>query len=216
VPHPAFGPASISPPCAETMREEIARPRPVPFSLVVKNGSKMRGRWRRVDAGAFVDHLDDVPCRIGRFADAHAAPWGARVNRIGNDVHEHFLHLAGINADGGIGGRPLDLERDAAALGLGMEQRRSVFDDHVECGVLQIRTPRSGVGQEVAHESVQTVELFLAEGGELRLRGASGHSARNNLERALHARQRRADLVRKPGGDLTQHRQPFSPPQVLL
>ena len=50
--------ARMSPPCTATMRWQIARPRPVPRGLVVKNGSKMRSMSRRRETRAGVGDLD--------------------------------------------------------------------------------------------------------------------------------------------------------------
>ena len=91
----------IVPPCFSTMRAEIDRPRPVPspLALVVKNGSKMRGRHLGLDARARVLdrhlHVTFLHLRL----DQNLAPPVHGLNRVVDEVGPHLVELADVRRD---------------------------------------------------------------------------------------------------------------------
>ena len=100
VPPPGVDCTSTSPSCSWTMRKTIERPMPLPFSLVVKYRSKMRGRF----SGGMptpVSSTDRATRRREATAAARAkrAAVGHRLQRVDRQV-QHRLHqhaLVGVD-----------------------------------------------------------------------------------------------------------------------
>jgi len=79
LPLPGSLSTAILPPCSSTILETMARPRPTPCGLVVKNGLKMPSRCR-ASIPARVDHRDfGGPAGRPRLhRDRSAGRWPAR------------------------------------------------------------------------------------------------------------------------------------------
>ena len=87
---------SIAPPCASTKRREVGSPSPVPFGLVVKNGSNRCARASARQARAVVGDLDDAPRR--RAPPTVTGDVLPRFDRVLDQVHDHALDLVRVAA----------------------------------------------------------------------------------------------------------------------
>ena len=99
LPLPGSLSTAILPPCSSTIFETIARPRPTPSGLVVKNGLKMLSTILGIDAGAAVDHgdLGHAVRRARLHGDRAAGRRGLR--RVQQQVVEDPLHQLGVERE---------------------------------------------------------------------------------------------------------------------
>ena len=110
--------ASMRPPCASMKRREVGSPSPVPFGLVVKNGSNRCSRASADRPGpssatSMIASLSD-----GAQRDLDPLP---RLDRVLDQVHDHALDLVRVAARAQRG-RRVHVQVDAA-LGRQLGQR---------------------------------------------------------------------------------------------
>ena len=110
LPLPGSLSTAILPPCSSTILETMARPRPTPCGLVVKNGLKMLSRCRAaggtaeisvIDRGAGIDaqHLDGI---FNPFFTTKPQGVGLGLAIVSKIVDEHGGKIA-VESDPGKG-----------------------------------------------------------------------------------------------------------------
>ena len=147
---------------------ERPRPVPTPTGLVVKNGSKMRGRTLGIDARPVVPHLhDDAPARVDGGADADVAGTGTAVvgeglRGVDEQVQENLCEarLAGHDPRNG---RKIGHHAGAVARLVGRHpNRRAKHVAHVDGRQLVIVDPREGpqIARDEAHALDAVANVF--------------------------------------------------------
>ena len=125
----------IAPPWLWTMRWEMARPRPVPLPLVVKNGSNTRSR-NSVVMPFRIDYVDSQPGVGERCADPELASFGHGVQRILNDIDEHLLELVGVQGEFDARGEKFCFHDHPPGRDVLFEESEGIGEKYIDIGAL--------------------------------------------------------------------------------
>src|SRR5262249_48655261 len=149
--------------------------------------------------------------------DAHADPEpaaaGHRLDAVHHDVREHLLDLALVEPREERAARPA-LEADLRALGRGRDQVERPAHQ-----LLEIREPHRGAApprevEELLDDPRHAVRL-LEDDPAARRRVGRRHPADEQLGARRDDVQRRAELVRDAGGELTHGREALAVTELL-
>ena len=168
--------AAMQPPCSSTIRLQIASPSPVPVSLVLTKGSKIRSPSSDGKAAPVVGNFNaDAASRrrglggegVGRglwlviHAHGDRAALRAGLQGVDEQVQQHLAHLPFVGLHRQIGCRKLCLDADAKLPRPGGKQADRLLDDIAELESAFFRLGRPCVIEEGLDRSVQTVDLLL-------------------------------------------------------
>ena len=170
---------SSVPPTSHRIERQMERPRPLPLVLVVKNGSKTRGR----SSGAIPQPLSAtvIAMRPGSRlnADGDHASLRAGLARVGQEVQEHLLEIAlpARHRRQIVGG--VDDQFDAAPLHAVLEDRQRRFQRRRHLAVVAPARAAARERQHAAEDPPAGLHRFLRPDRDPRGRppGPSGRPA---------------------------------------
>ncbi|KYG05943.1 hypothetical protein BE21_03485 [Sorangium cellulosum] len=178
--------ASSVPPCRRAIPALIARPRPVPFSFVLKSGSKV-GEHVRGDARPVVRDRERQPVAPPRRGDPHAplAPGRDRLDRVLDQVHEHLPELVPVELHHGERRGHVVVD---AHVRRDLHDRDGVVDEGAERARREQRPPLAREVEQVADDPAARRELLVDDREELRDAGLSAELRRGEALAEVMAR----------------------------
>ena len=209
LPSPGSLSTVIVPPCSSTIFETIARPRPTPSILVVKNGLKMLSRFLgSMPEPRSITAISTGPVDLARLHRDAAVPAGWPARRSAADCRSRAPSIGDpsgraecrANSSCRWQRRTADVLRSISAM-----PRRSLR----QVGVLQPQcSGRAKSRKRVISELVRSTSEEMNPAISARLRFRLDDLAQH-FGRSFHGAQRIAQLVRQAGGELAQRGQPF-------
>lgn len=161
VPRPTSLVTSILPPCCSTMVLVIARPKPVPRALVVKNGSKIFSRFSgAMPAPESWKVTFTQPSWSRRFPPPGGRP-GHGGAGIEHQVHGDLTDLVAIHPNPRQAGVESRDDLDRVHVGMVRREIDDLLDQGVDVGVLRRGLRHPGITQQILHDILAALAFAL-------------------------------------------------------
>ena len=157
-PRGRFSSTRMVPLWSATMRDTMARPRPVPRPFVVKSGRKSLSRSRAGTPRPVSATSIETPCRVFREADRDLARGAARLERVVEQVDQGPLDLFGIEQDSFAREARLDAQVDPLAGPF--EEAHGRARESRQVGRLGPHLRQAREAGELVDEGLQEVHFF--------------------------------------------------------